>query len=615
MLTHIRNVIALLDSTERRQLALLMGGMTLVALIEAFGVSSILPFMSVVADPGMIQGNSFLRRAYEMGGFAAPHRFLFALGGLVFALLLLNNLCGATMTWFLLRFTNRRMHTLSVRLLSGYLRQPYAFFLTRNTAELGRKTLTQASRAVSGILLPALSMFARAMQGLFIFGLLLIVDPGLALTVAVVLGGAYVLIYRFVRARLARIGRVSEAADNQRFKSATEALSGIKEILLLGRQRWFVARYEQASRAASDADASNQALAQMPRYALEVLTFGGILLIVLYYIGQQKDVSKILPLVALYVFAGYRLMPAMQQIFANIATIRFNVPAFEALSTDLQAVGWKAGVAAEALPAAVAEPLRLAREMRFDQVSYSYAGAAQPVLRGISLSLPVNATIGVVGSTGAGKTTFVNLILGLLEAGGGAVRVDDTVLDAGSMARWQRNVGYVPQDIYLTDDTVARNIALGLPDHLIDQAAVERAARAANLHAFITEELPQGYGTPVGDRGIRLSGGQRQRIGIARALYHDPAMLVMDEATSALDNLTEVAIMDAIHNLAHSKTIVLVAHRLSTVRKCDTIFLLEAGRVAAQGSYDELLRISETFHRMAHGGATPAVSDQDRAVA
>jgi ABC-type multidrug transport system fused ATPase/permease subunit len=612
MLTTVLNVIRLLDAGEKRQLALLMAGMAVVALIEACGVSSILPFISVVADPAMIQGNGILRRVYAAGGFTAPHRFLFALGGLVFGLLVLNNICGAAMTWLLLRFANRRMHTLSVRLLSGYLRQPYSFFLTRNTAELARKTLTQASRAVSGVLLPALTMFARAMQGLFIFSLLLVADAGLAFTVALVLGGAYAVIYRSIRARLGRIGRISEAADKLRFKNASEALAGIKEILLLGRQHWFVARYEQASLAAADADAGNQALAQLPRYALEVLTFGGILAIVLYYIGQQMDVSKILPLLALYVFAGYRLMPALQQIFSNLATIRYNIPAFEALSADLEAVGWQVGAAAEPEAEGALEPLRLTREMRFEQVGYTYAEAAQPVLRGLSLTLPANATIGVVGSTGAGKTTLVNLVLGLLEPGEGTIRIDGEELTATNRKRWQRNVGYVPQDIYLTDDTVARNIALGLPDHLIDRAAVERAARAANLHGFVTAELPQGYDTPVGDRGVRLSGGQRQRIGIARALYHDPAMLVMDEATSALDNLTEVAIMEAIHNLARRKTIVLVAHRLSTVRKCDTIFLLEAGRLAAQGTYDDLLRESDTFHRMAHGKSAASALDGAR---
>jgi ABC-type multidrug transport system fused ATPase/permease subunit len=594
----LRDLLVLLDAREKRHLALLLAGLTLVALIEACGVSSILPFISVVADPGMIQSNGFLRHAYEMGGFDAPRHFLFALGGLVFALLLLNNLCGAVMAWCLLRYANRRMHALSVHLLAGYLRQPYEYFLSRNTAELGRKILTQASRAISGILVPALTMFARAAQGLFIFALLLAVDARLALLVAVVLGGAYVVIYRFIRANLGRVGRVAEAADNQRFKSATEALSGVKELLLLGRAHWFVARYDKASLAAADADATNQALAQMPRYALEVLMFGTVLLIIMYFVGEGRDVSKILPLMGLYLFAGYRLMPAMQQIFANVATIRFNLPAFEALNTDLRAVGVASAVAA---PEDDIHPLRLDCEIRFDHVGFTYAGTGQPLLNDLSLSLPAKATIGVVGGTGAGKTTLMNLVLGLLEPSTGTILIDGRQPDATDMRRWQRNVGYVPQDIYLTDDTVARNIALGLPDRLIDQAAVERAARAANLHDFIVGELPQGYATPVGDRGVRLSGGQRQRIGIARALYHDPGVLVMDEATSALDNLTEVAIMEAIHNLAHSKTILLVAHRLSTVRKCDTIFLLDAGRVAAAGTYDELLRVSETFHRMANG--------------
>jgi ABC-type multidrug transport system fused ATPase/permease subunit len=252
---------------------------------------------------------------------------------------------------------------------------------------------------------------------------------------------------------------------------------------------------------------------------------------------------------------------------------------------------------------AAATPLRLTGRLELVDVHYSYPKAERAALEGLDLAIEANTTVGIVGGTGAGKTTTVDVILGLLVPQAGELRVDGVPVIAANRRAWQNSIGYVPQAIFLTDDSVAANIAFGLPPEEIDHAAVERAARIAELHDFVTDELPDGYATRVGERGVRLSGGQRQRIGIARALYHDPDVLILDEATSALDNLTEKAVMDAVHNLGHAKTIVLIAHRLSTVRDCDTIFMLERGRVIAQGRYDALLETSQKFRAMAAGAA------------
>jgi ABC-type multidrug transport system fused ATPase/permease subunit len=273
--------------------------------------------------------------------------------------------------------------------------------------------------------------------------------------------------------------------------------------------------------------------------------------------------------------------------------MRFAGPALDALHTDLTTTS--APPAAAPAPA----PLRLRDRLVLRDVRYSYPGAERPALAGLDLAIGANTTVGLVGSTGAGKTTAVDVVLGLLEPDGGALEVDGVTIDAANRRAWQRALGYVPQQIFLTDDSVAANIALGVPPAEIDTAAVERAARIAELHDFVTGELPQGYATAIGERGVRLSGGQRQRIGIARALYHDPDVLILDEATSALDNRTERAVMDAVHNLGRAKTIVMIAHRLSTVRDCDTIFVLEQGRCVAAGHYDELLDRSRSFRELA----------------
>jgi ABC-type multidrug transport system fused ATPase/permease subunit len=304
----------------------------------------------------------------------------------------------------------------------------------------------------------------------------------------------------------------------------------------------------------------------------------------------------VLPVLGVFGFAVLKMFPAVQNIYHSLTQIRFAAPMLAKLHGDLCGAGAAPATVPEApLPA----PLPLHRAITLEEVRFAYPGAARPSLDGLSLTIPVRSTVGLVGGTGAGKTTAVDLILGLLAPDTGQIRVDGVPMDAANRAAWQRSLGYVPQAIFLSDESVAANIAFGIPPEARDMAAVERAARLAELHDFILRDLPQGYDTPVGERGVRLSGGQRQRIGIARALYRDPAVLILDEATSALDNLTERAVMDAVANLAHAKTIIMIAHRLTTVKACDTIFLLEEGRLAAQGSFDELVARSETFRRMA----------------
>jgi ABC-type multidrug transport system fused ATPase/permease subunit len=306
-----------------------------------------------------------------------------------------------------------------------------------------------------------------------------------------------------------------------------------------------------------------------------------------------------LPVIALYAFAGYRLMPALQQLYVHITQLRFAGPALDNLHQDLL------GLAPPATqdPDLATAPLELRRAITLANITYAYPNAQRPAVQDLSLAIPAFSTIGLVGTTGSGKTTTVDIILGLLQPRSGQVAIDGTPITPENRRAWQRSLGYVPQQIYLADDTVAANIAYGMPPDRIDQQALEHAARVANLHDFVTQEMPKGYATLVGERGVRLSGGQRQRIGIARALYHQPQVLILDEATSALDNLTEQAVMDAVHALGHKITIILIAHRLTTVRECDRIYLLDKGRLTGQGTYEELLAASDHFRVMARAVA------------
>ena len=302
--------------------------------------------------------------------------------------------------------------------------------------------------------------------------------------------------------------------------------------------------------------------------------------------------SSGLPVVALYALAGYRLMPSLQMIYSSIATLRSSLAALDILHKDLKSLPsfeYKDVIKSE---------FKIRNNISLKNIYAKYPFASEMVLNGISVEIPVKKTIGFVGSSGSGKTTTVDLILGLLESKSGSFSVDGIDINSSNLKEWQRIIGYVPQEIFLTDDNIAANIAFGISIDKIDMHAVERASKIANLHDFVTNELNEGYLTEVGERGVRLSGGQRQRIGIARALYHNPQLLVLDEATSALDNVTENEVMEAVTNLCGDITIIIIAHRMSTVSECDKIYLLNKGEVLAEGTYDDLLKKNKEFKQM-----------------
>jgi ABC-type multidrug transport system fused ATPase/permease subunit len=596
----IRQILALLNDGERRRLKWLLATMVLMGLIDVIGISSVFPFMAVVAKPEIVQANHTLNAIYEYLGFGSVYRFLFFMGIVVLLAIFIANLFGAFVTWLLLRFSHTLGHELSIRILRGFVGKPYVFFLSRNSTTLGLVAVGEVGGLVTGVLVPGLQAVSKAIVACFILLLLVAVDFLLAITVAVVVGGAYLCIFLGVRRRIARLGDASVESNRLRYKVANEALAGIKDLKILGLEQNLLDRFAGASGAYARAQVHSGLIAALPRYALETLAFGGILLILLYLLAIKKDIAQALPLIALYSIAGYRLMPAIQQVFHGLALVRFGLANLEGFHRELADVRPAHRTAPPARRDAVA-PLPFEREIQLDGVAVSYPGAGGPALMEVSIPIRKNTTVGFVGATGSGKTTLVDTLIGLLQPERGRVLVDNVPLCADNIRRWQNRIGYVQQAIYLIDDTIERNIAFGTPDDRIDRAQVVRAAQLANIHDFIETELRDGYQSLVGERGVRLSGGQRQRIGIARALYHEPDVLVLDEATSALDSVTEDVIIDAIRSLAHRKTIILIAHRLTTVQDCDVIFLLEDGHIVDQGSYADLLARNPSFRAMAKG--------------
>ena len=588
-----RQIWSLFSRGERWRLGVLLALLVVRAAVETMGVSAIAPFMSVVADPGVVQTNPWLQASYQALGFGSTRGFLVALGVTVIVVLAVCNAVSALAVWATMRFAWGTHHRLGVRLFRNYLAQPYGVFVERNSASFSKIILDEVRESVNGVLIPALTVVSRGLVVVAISAFLIVLDPPLAAVILVVLGGGYVVLFSLVRKRQHRLGRDRADANLDRFKIAGEAFGGVKDVKVLQREPAFADQFVGASQAYARATSSNMTVAHLPRYLFETIAFGGIVAIVLYFVLDGGGVAQVLPVVSVYAFAGYRLMPELQNLFASVAAVRFSRAALDDLTADLDRFEDRPEVYGPA-PA----PLALRERVVFDGVSFRYPGAARPALDGVTLEIARNNTVGLVGASGSGKTTLVDVLLGLYAPGAGRILIDGVALDAASVRAWTRNVGYVPQQIFLADDTVAGNVAFGVPAADVDHEQVEAVARQAHLHNFVSS-LPDGYQTVVGERGVRLSGGQRQRIGIARALYHDPDVLVMDEATSALDNQTEGAVMEAIGALAGRKTIVLIAHRLTTVASCDWIYLLADGRVADEGTFADLATDSTAFRSLA----------------
>jgi ABC-type multidrug transport system fused ATPase/permease subunit len=595
MMETLRKILKLLTIDGRGGLFGLVIAITVMAVFDMVGVASIFPFLTVISNPEAVETNSKLKWIYDGFGFADRNSFFISLGMVTFIILVINNALRAGVMLTLLRFGWLKRYTISKRLFSHYLYEPYAFFLNRNSSELTTYLVTEITRVVTGVLIPCLQVLTRSVLALVILVLLFVIDPVVAIVVTVIIGGGYAIIYMFARKRLSRTGENLLRYSKKIFKVLNESFGGIKDIKLLGKEHVFIEQYADPMKKSIDCFCSQFLISQFPRYAFEILAFGGILFITIYIVVVKGDYHQVIPLVGLYAFAAYRLMPALQQIFQEFTLIRFNLPSLEAVYQDYINCANKVYEKQEGFK----QTLSFSRNIKFRDLTFQYPKAQKPVIENLNLTIKANTTIGFVGGTGAGKTTVIDILLGLLRPQKGELIVDDIKVNEDNLRMWQKNIGYVPQNIYLCDDTISHNVAFGLKDEEVNQSAVEDAARLANIHDFIRMELPRGYETEVGERGVRLSGGQKQRIGIARALYHNPSLLVFDEATSALDGITEETILEAIHGLTHKKTIIIIAHRLSTVKECDVIYLIEQGRIVAQGMYQELLTNNQKFCRMA----------------
>lgn len=557
----LQKVWRLFTPSQQRKALTMILLVILMAGLETVGVLSIAPFLSVLARPEIVEESKWLQMAYQGGKFKDFSSFITVLGIFTMLIVVFSSVFK-TLTFHLVgRFVHMQRHSLSSRLLSTYLHQPYEFFLSRNPSELAKNVLSEVDQLVFDLLQPLSMLIA---QGMVVGAMVILVfsyDPLMAISIVLVLSLLYGAIYLLVKKRLVRIGADRQVADASRYQKSIEALNGVKDVKVANATDAYLKDFSRSAHEFSRHSATAETLSHSPLYIVEAVGYSGLILVALALLWRSGDIAHVLPALGLYGFAAYRILPAVQIIYRGVARLKFSSAALDNIEKDLRLEVQSSSE--------ISNPIIPKDEIRLENISYSYPGVSNKlVIKDFSVNVKANTTVGIVGPSGAGKSTLMDIFLGLIHPQQGSLLVDGIPIVGDNSRAWQRAIGYVPQHIYLMDATVAENIAFGVDPSLIDMKAVERAARAAQVHDVVTNDLQHGYRTRLGDRGIRLSGGQRQRIGIARALYRDPPVLFMDEATSALDRQTEEALNKAIQELSGKKTIVLIAHRESSLQNC-----------------------------------------------
>ena len=579
---------------ERKKGIFLMISMIFFGVIETFGIVSIFPLVSVISNPTIIETNKYLNFFYNYFNFQSTNKFLILLTSVVFLVIVTRALFNGFLNHFILRFTQFINQSLSYRLLSSYLQRPYVYFLTRNSAEMGKSILSEVEEVSMGSLVPALELISRVILSTFILFALFLVDPFIASISIFTFSLSYGIIYFVIRQYLLRKAIERVEANKNRFLISKEALVGIKEIKVRDATHIYLKNFNKASKTFHQIRVKTSLAKLIPNLFIQISASGGILIFIMILLTKNEgNYTEIIPLVSLYAYAGLRVMPVVQGIFKNLTSIRSSKPALKIIHTEIiKNKPYKKDKNSKIIKS-------LKKEICIENITFSYPESKSPVIKDLSLNIKAKSCVAFVGSTGSGKSTTIDLILGLLEPQNGSIRIDDITLKKSNIKSWQSLIGYVPQSIFITDDTIAKNIALGSEESAIDYEKVRYAAKLANIDQFITNELPQRYFTKVGEAGVKLSGGQRQRLGIARALYKDPEILIFDEATSSLDNLTENQVMNSISKLKNSITIILIAHRLSTIKECDLIYHLNEGKLRSEGTFKELSVKDKLFKNMA----------------
>ena len=589
---NLKKLYFLLNNQERIHAFKIVLVMLIMAIIEMAGIASVLPFITLLANPDIVETNIIVKKIFNFTkyyGVENIFQFNIVMGVFVFLILIFSIFFKALTAYIQFSFVEMREYSISKRLVESYLSQPYFWFLSRHSSDLGKTVLSEVQAVINGYLKPFMDLIAKSFVIIAIMYLLFLTDSNLTFFIFFYIGTAYLLIYLWLRNKLKKHGEIRSKENQSRFKILSDAFEAIKEIKIGGLEHRYLELYKNSANNFARSKVYAQIFRQLPKYFLEAISFGGVILLILYLILKKGNLNESLPIISLYVFAGYRLLPSVQSVYASISNIIFFKSALDNIITELR------NVKKYKLKKNNNE-MNLKDKIFLENICFQYPNMNKNILNNINIKFPAKSITGLIGLTGSGKTTIIDIVLGLLEPQKGSIIIDTEIINTNNYQTWQKLIGYVPQNINLIDDSVISNIAFGEQSNVdIDIERVIKVSKIAQLHNFILNNLPNQYQTKVGERGVKLSGGQRQRIGIARALYHNPKVLVLDEATSALDDETEKKIMDSIKNLSKSLTVIMVAHRKNTIKYCDLIYKINNGQVDNYGTFEDLFQKKTNF--------------------
>jgi ATP-binding cassette, subfamily B, bacterial PglK len=581
----------LLNKQERRSLSKVLILVFMMAILDSLGIISIMPFLAVASNYELIETNKYLAIGYEHSlkyGISGYDDFLILLGSLSFLVLLFSSIYRVFTQYQLNKFIELRRHSIGVRLYDAYMFQNYDFFLNKNSSSLSKTILSEVDLVIQQVLRPFIQMIAYSIVVLVLLSLLVFVNPLLSLIIGLVFGGLYILVYLIARNKLKAIGQARLISNEGRFLAVSEGFGGIKAIKLDKSENLFLDKFSNNSYDYSKSQSIAVTINQVPQYVVEALAIGGVILVTIIAIinlgGVRSNAfSEIIPLIGLYVFAAYRFQPALRSVYQGIASIKYGGTALNAVWDIFNNTEDKK-ISINRKPKDPSKPLHFKNKLTLRKIDYTYPNSEHQAICNISIDIEKNSLVAVMGSSGSGKTTLIDIVLGLLNPNNGNIFLDEHIINDHNISSYQEIIGYVPQDVYLTDSTIYENIAFGTEKDNIDMNKVIKAAKMADLHDFC-QQSAHGYKTNVGERGCNLSGGQKQRIGIARALYKEPEILVLDEATSALDSITEKNIISSLLELKNSLTVIFITHKSSIIKPFNKIIYLSEGKVVSEGDY------------------------------
>ncbi len=593
----LSKVFYLIGKSDRQKLGGLVALILFGALLETAGVGLILPFVSLIDNPDLIQENATLASIYAAVGSPEINVFLFWLTIGLAGFFVFKNLYMSMLSYVRNRYVFYRYPQIGTRLFEAYMHTPYSVHTQRNSAKLLRNLTGDQENLANRLFGSLLVLISEGFVILSILLFLLVVTPIISISVFLFFGISAGIFFLFVRGRLSRFSENRQKNSADMILQINQGLGGLKLTRILGREQFFVRKYEENALKYFNNHTWIMFLLDLPRYYIEGMALLILLIIVAVSIitSTGDNTASIIPVLSLFAAAAFRLLPSAFRCLASMNRIRSIDPILNTIYGDLTTLEPHVQDN-KSQDERFVKPTAMEEHIVLNNISYTYPEADGPALDGVSIEVPKGASIGLVGSSGAGKTTLVDVVLGLLEVESGEILVDGkNIYD--DLRSWQRRLGYIPQSIYLSDDSLRNNVAFGVDEDDIKEEQVQRAIKAAQLEEFV-KTLPEGLDTVVGENGVRLSGGQRQRIGIARSLYHDPEILIMDEATAALDNRTETEVMKSFSDLSGRKTLIIIAHRLSTVENCDRLYFMKNGQVVDSGTYEELRAKNAEFKEM-----------------